>query len=433
MMHVCRPFTTTVALLLVYFFCRIVDANLSTNATLAVPHGNVGGETKDMFLSISAEEARVVCFITNQATNDLFFRVLYLRYIMLGAFAEVDIIPVTPVQGENIVITMEKKILGALDQPHTRVLVGVLRNQGFHLLRRGAWNSRIGILLIDDEKYETETESFIPSSFLYRNYFQRERISSERKWFYFPLGWRTTDGEFFGDHEREFSAKFLNDQAENPHAKLVLTPIVPASLRRLRAVFAGQIREGGRADMERVLNDMHGRSHGDVSSGHVRDVAVGADSCTLFENASRLLEHLTNTAEKGDTVPCADALLTSKHFLGNTLGVRDYYTILRQAKYALAPCGINPESYRFWEGLHAGAIPIIETCGDPWQHPLKALQGAIDVVPHVWDWAELPALLRKLEQNSTRLDELQREISEWYKQYMHNLVHEFTTHVSALQ
>lgn len=72
--------------------------------------------------------------------------------------------------------------------------------------------------------------------------------------------------------------------------------------------------------MELVLNGMHGRRNNDVGSMLVDvmpDIApVDGRPCTLFENASRLLEHLHRTEGTDGAIPCADALLTSKHFLG---------------------------------------------------------------------------------------------------------------------
>lgn len=44
---------------------------------------------------------------------------------------------------------------------------------------------------------------------------------------------------------------------------------------------------------------------------------------------------------------------------------------MHKARYVLVPCGENAESYRLWEAMHAGAIPIVETCGNPDIHPLR--------------------------------------------------------------
>lgn len=45
--------------------------------------------------------------------------------------------------------------------------------------------------------------------------------------------------------------------------------------------------------------------------------------------------------------------------------------MMHKARYVLVPCGENAESYRLWEAMHAGAIPIVETCGNPDIHPFR--------------------------------------------------------------
>lgn len=84
--------------------------------------------------------------------------------------------------------------------------------------------------------------------------------------------------------------------------------------------------------------------------------------------------------------PCTDIFISSKGFLGKNLDVTQYYGLVREARYSLVPCGVNPESYRLWESLHSGSIPIIELCGSPWEHPLKAMPGALQIFPTIWDW-----------------------------------------------
>jgi hypothetical protein len=62
---------------------------------------------------------------------------------------------------------------------------------------------------------------------------------------------------------------------------------------------------------------------------------------------------------------CTDIFMPAGQFLSSALDVAAYYGLMHTARYALVPCGENPESYRLWEALHAGAVPIVETCGDP--------------------------------------------------------------------
>jgi hypothetical protein len=86
---------------------------------------------------------------------------------------------------------------------------------------------------------------------------------------------------------------------------------------------------------------------------------------------------------------CSDVFVSAQKFLSNGLDVDTYYSLMHKARYALVPCGENAESYRLWEALHAGTIPIVETCGDPEVHPLRAMPGAISLLPTIWDWQTL--------------------------------------------
>lgn len=88
---------------------------------------------------------------------------------------------------------------------------------------------------------------------------------------------------------------------------------------------------------------------------------------------------------------CKESRCSFDDWLTDCLLLYDrYYSALNSSRFALVPCGINPESYRLWEVLHSGAIPIVETCGDASIHPFAALPGAIDLLPSVWSWSQLP-------------------------------------------
>lgn len=95
-------------------------------------------QPNEIFQSVPASDKKIMCFIPKVALNDIFFRILYFRYIMLGAFADVEMIQVVvaPVDGnstqpKNLAEVLEGHITTALEDPKVRVLVMVLRNQGY--------------------------------------------------------------------------------------------------------------------------------------------------------------------------------------------------------------------------------------------------------------------------------------------------------------
>jgi hypothetical protein len=85
------------------------------------------------------------------------------------------------------------------------------------------------------------------------------------------------------------------------------------------------------------------------------------------------------------------------------LGGADYVQVLTQAVFTPCPSGSNEESYRIWEALEAGSIPIIKK-SRAWKplgrdHPLPMLES----------WDELPQLLEALMFNSTSTSSLIRD------------------------
>jgi hypothetical protein len=90
----------------------------------------------------------------------------------------------------------------------------------------------------------------------------------------------------------------------------------------------------------------------------------------------------------------------------------DYADALRAAVFAPAPGGTNEESFRVWEALDAGAIPVVRA-GPTWEglgaHPL----------PTVERWEDLADLLLSFRTDTaegrTRVAALQAEVAAWWR------------------
>jgi hypothetical protein len=87
------------------------------------------------------------------------------------------------------------------------------------------------------------------------------------------------------------------------------------------------------------------------------------------------------------------------------------------AVFALVPCGNNMESYRFWQAIVAGAIPIQEDCGDP-PH-MNFLEGIRTVVPNmtvltIRDWNSELQRFSPWVWTALALDRLQEQQMQWY-------------------
>ena len=70
--------------------------------------------------------------------------------------------------------------------------------------------------------------------------------------------------------------------------------------------------------------------------------------------------------------------------------------------------------------MHAGAIPIVEVCGDETVHYLKAFPEAKELFEAtlVRDWGELPATLRRLDAVPDQLDKLQANFTQWFSRWV---------------
>jgi len=101
------------------------------------------------------------------------------------------------------------------------------------------------------------------------------------------------------------------------------------------------------------------------------------------------------------------------------LGRPEYEQLLRESIFAPCPMGnVNLESYRVYEALECGAIPIVEKrigldyfTGLLGSHPLPAFT----------NWRQAARFVEKLRGDRAALDGLQSECMDWWKAYQKSL------------
>lgn len=138
-----------------------------------------------------------------------------------------------------------------------------------------------------------------------------------------------------------------------------------------------------------------------------------------------------------------------------------YVEILGNSKFTLSPTGHNPECFRLYESIIMGSIPIIVARDDEYKNhacpnalrslltftlretsatslpsslPIPAASGTLSSrllsAPYLVtldNWTQLePTLALLLQQDSVVLDAMQRNMQEWYSEFM-------TAHVHALE
>lgn len=96
------------------------------------------------------------------------------------------------------------------------------------------------------------------------------------------------------------------------------------------------------------------------------------------------------------------------------LGTEEYLKLLGDSVFV--PCGmgnVNLESFRLYEALDCGAIPIVER--RPWLDYFTGLWGP-HPLPAVNDWGEARSIMDSLRADPQRLREKQREVQGWWRE-----------------
>lgn len=99
-----------------------------------------------------------------------------------------------------------------------------------------------------------------------------------------------------------------------------------------------------------------------------------------------------------------------------------YAVVLTESIFTLSPCGHNPESYRFFEAIEAGSIPVIaldsfyksHVCGDP----LWRLRESGAPIVFLNRWSDLGPTLRRILSNPGEVRAMQKALRLWYFKFM---------------
>jgi hypothetical protein len=90
----------------------------------------------------------------------------------------------------------------------------------------------------------------------------------------------------------------------------------------------------------------------------------------------------------------------------------EYHAVLEDTAFAPCPMGnAMLETWRFYESLEAGCIPIIEV--RPWMHYHERLLGP-HPIPTIYYWSQAESLIQKLCKDPGQLRAMQQRISNWW-------------------
>jgi hypothetical protein len=94
------------------------------------------------------------------------------------------------------------------------------------------------------------------------------------------------------------------------------------------------------------------------------------------------------------------------------VGATAYLDVLAQSVFAPCAMGnVHLESFRVYEALEMGAIPVVER--RPWLDYFRELLGD-HPLPTVRSWSQAPALVERLRSDPRALDTRQAEIVDWW-------------------
>ena len=112
-----------------------------------------------------------------------------------------------------------------------------------------------------------------------------------------------------------------------------------------------------------------------------------------------------------------------------------YHQVLKDSDFTLCPVGINSESYRVYESMSYGSIPILED---------KTTEGVCDIngpyrllkkyeapVIYIKDWTELKGMFNKGTFTERKIVNLRKRILDWYEIFKYKIREEFLDALSS--
>tara|TARA_B100000795_G_C22795951_1_gene439322 strand:- start:1228 stop:2085 length:858 start_codon:yes stop_codon:yes gene_type:complete len=119
--------------------------------------------------------------------------------------------------------------------------------------------------------------------------------------------------------------------------------------------------------------------------------------------------------------------LTSEFAAKDSLGPEEYYTELNDSIFTLVPNGYyHPETYRLYEALECGSIPIIENPFNFFDHFLKN-----NPIPKINNWKESAVIIKKLIDDEKSLIKLSKDIDLWWSEYKKKIQKNFVSETNV--
>ena len=133
----------------------------------------------------------------------------------------------------------------------------------------------------------------------------------------------------------------------------------------------------------------------------------GSSRYDLLDKHKELKPHFTN--------------LTGNFAGKNSLSTSEYYDILNKSIFTLVPHGyFHPETYRLYESLECGSIPIVENPHNFFENFLPN-----NPFPKINNWEESFDLIKNLIKKKDELNDLSNKVNSWWATHKKILKTEF--------
>lgn len=153
---------------------------------------------------------------------------------------------------------------------------------------------------------------------------------------------------------------------------------------------------------------------------------------TVYPNSSR--EKLKKILDDG-SLNCYVKTRSTWSANENKKSMNLYHEALKDSDFTLCPVGINSESYRIYESMSYGSIPILEDITTPGscdsKGPYKLLKKYEAPVIYLKDWVELKTVLQKSAWSDKRILHLRKRVLDWYEVFKYKIREEFLEVVST--
>ena len=154
---------------------------------------------------------------------------------------------------------------------------------------------------------------------------------------------------------------------------------------------------------------------------------------TVYPNSSR--EKLKKILDDDKALNCYVKTRSTWSANENKNSMNIYHQILKDSDFTLCPVGINSESYRIYESMSYGSIPILEDITTPgscdFKGPYKLLKKYEAPVIYLKDWNELKTILRKSTLSDRKILDHRKRVLDWYEVFKYRIREEFLDVVSA--